>query len=243
MSRCGSTLAAQMLASLEQNIVISEPPPVDSILRSNTKNPAITDDERINWLKWMVSAFGQTRNAETHYFIKFDSWNTLDLDLIERAFPNVPWIFLYRNPVEVIVSQMRQRGAQMVPGSIEQLLPGLDLTEVLTMPAEEYCARVLARICESAINSAGSRNALLINYNELPEAVTSSMLEHFGVEYLPEDVQRMKNAARFNAKTPQMTFSPDSAEKREQASDAALQAAEKWVNPLYERLEKIRKSR
>jgi gluconate kinase len=240
MSRCGSTLAARMLSSPAQNIVLSEPPPVDSILRSNAKNPAITDEQRIDWLKWIVGAFGQKRNDEKHFFIKFDSWSTLDLDLIARAFPETPWIFLYRNPVEVIVSQMRQRGAQMVPGAIGEILPGLDLTEILRMPPEEYCARILARICESAANHAQSRNALLINYNQLPEAVTSVMLEHFGVEYAPEDIENIKNAAQFNAKTPQMTFAPDSETKRNEASGAALQAAEKWVNPLYERLEKIR---
>ena len=188
----------------------------------------------------MVSAFGQKRNGEKNYFIKFDSWNTLDLDLIFRAFPDVPWIFLYRNPVEVIVSQMRQRGAYMVPGAIEQILPGLDLAKVLQMPPEEYCARILAKICESAINHAENRRALFVNYNGLPEAVTSAMLEHFRVEYAPEDIENIKSAAQFNAKTPQLPFAPDSAAKRSEASEAARKAAEFWVNPLYERLEKIR---
>jgi gluconate kinase len=240
MSRCGSTLVAQMLSSLAQNIVISEPPAIDSILRSNTKNPAITDRQRIDWLKWIVSAFGQKRNDEKYYFIKFDSWSMIDLDLIRRAFPEVPWIFLYRNPIEVLVSQMRERGSQMIPGAIGQILPGLDFMETLQMPPEEYCARVLARFCENAIGGAKSGNALMINYNQLPEVVTSAMIEHFQINYSPEDIENMKNAARFNAKTPGIPFASDSAAKRNQASDAARQAAEKWINPLYEQLEKIR---
>lgn len=240
MSRCGSTLVTQMLAALAQNIVISEAPPIDFILRSNTKNPAITDEQRADWLKWMVGALGQKRTDEKYYFIKFDSWSTFDLDLIERAFPEVPWIFLYRNPVEVIVSQMRRRGALMLPGAVGQILPGLDLTEIMQMPPEEYCARILARTCESAINRAQNRNARMINYNQLPEAVTSVMLEHFGINYAREEIDNIKNAAQFDAKTPRMTFAPDSQAKRNEASEAALAAAEYWVNPLYERLEKIR---
>lgn len=240
MSRCGSTLVARMLAALGQNIVISEPPPVDSILRSNEKNPSITDQQRIDWLKWMVSAFGQKRNGGKNYFIKFDAWNTLDLDLITRAFPEVPWIFLYRNPVEVIVSQMRERGALMLPGAIGQILPGIDLTKVLQMPPEEYCARVLARICEGALNHAENQNALFVNYKHLPEAVTSGMLEHFRIDYAPRDIENIKSAAQFNAKVPRKTFAPDSAAKRNEASEAARNAAEKWVNPLYEQFEKIR---
>ena len=38
LSRCGSTLISQMLAALDRNIVMSEPPPVDSVLRANLKN-------------------------------------------------------------------------------------------------------------------------------------------------------------------------------------------------------------
>lgn len=241
MSRCGSTLVSQMLAALSQNIVISEPLPINSILRANLKNPEISDERRIEWLQWIINAFGQKRNAEEKYFfIKFDSWNTLDLALIERAFPGVPWIFLYRNPVEVIASHMNLRGAQMIPGVVEEMLSGLDSSEVSQMRAEEYCARVLARICETALKCLPNRNALLVNYTQLPEAVTSTVLKHFRAAYLPEDIEQMKNAARFNAKTPQMNFVPDSETKKKQASGAAYAAAEKWVNPLYEKLENIR---
>ena len=242
MSRCGSTLISQMLAALSQNIVISEAPPINSILRANLKNPEISDERRIRWLQWIIGVFGRKRNAdEKHYFIKFDSWNTFDLALIERAFPGVPWIFLYRNPVEVIASHMKLRGAQMIPGVVGQVLPGLDSSEVLQMPPEEYCARILARICESALECLPNRNALLVNYTQLPEAVTSAILKHFRADYTPEDLEQMKNVAQFNAKTPQMNFVPDSETKKKQASEAAHAAAEKWVNPLYEKLEKVKK--
>ncbi len=242
LSRCGSTLVSQMLASTGRNIVLSEPPPVDSVLRANFRNPEITDERRIEWLQWIIGALGRKRNdEEKHYFIKFDSWSTLDLALIERAFPAVPWIFLYRNPVEVIASHMKQRGAQMIPGVVEQILPGLNLTDVLQMSPEEYCARVLARICEAALESLPNRNALLVNYTQLPEAVTSIVTSHFRAAYAPEDIEKMETAARFNAKTPQMNFVPDSETKKKQASEAAHRAAEKWVNPLYEKLENTRR--
>jgi hypothetical protein len=241
MSRCGSTLVSQMLAATAQNIVISEPPPIDLILRSNHKNPEISDERRIEWLQWTIGALGQKRNAEEkYYFIKFDSWSAFDLALIERAFPGVPWIFLYRNPVEVIASHMKLRGAQMIPGVVEKLLPGLNLTDVLQMPPAEYCARVLARICENALNRLPNQNALLVNYTQLPDAVTSIVLKHFRAAYAPEEIEQMKNAAQFSAKTPQMNFVPDSETKKKQAGGAAHAAAEKWVHPLYEKLERER---
>ncbi|MEP6901059.1 MAG: sulfotransferase family protein [Actinomycetota bacterium] len=242
LSRCGSTLVSQMLAALAQNIVISEASPISKILEANFINPQITDQQRIIWLRWMIEAFAQQRNIdERYFFVKFDSWNTINLSLIERAFPDVPWIFLYRNPLEVIVSQMRQRGAQMIPGSIVHILPGMTLTDALQMPPEEYCARVLARFCESALDNCQSPNALLVNYNQLPDAVTSEILEHFRARYEAADIEMMKRATQFDAKTPQMNFIPDTERKKSEASKAAHQAAEKWVNPLYERLENVRR--
>lgn len=241
LSRCGSTLISQMLAALDENIVVSEPPPVDSILRANLNQPEITDEQRITWLQWIINALGQKRSGEEkYYFIKFDSWSTLDLALIRKAFPAVPWIFSYRNPVEIIVSHMKRRGGQMIPGVVGQILPDLDLTDVLKLPPEEYCARVLAQICETALNYLPNQNALAVNYEQLPEAVTSTVIEHFQAAYAPEKIERMKNAAQFNAKMPQMNFVADAETKKKQASEAAREAAAKWVNPLYERLENAR---
>ena len=148
---------------------------------------------------------------------------------------------MYRNPVEIIVSHLRQRGAQMIPGVVGQILPELDAADVLRMPPEEYCARVLARICEAALENLPHQNARLVNYTELPEAVASGVLKHFRLAYAPEDVERMKLSAQFNAKTPRMNFVADTETKKKQASAAALEAAEKWVNPLYEKLENLRR--
>jgi hypothetical protein len=241
MSRCGSTLAAQMFASLEQNIVLSEPSPVDSVLRANALNPAVTDEQRSTWLRWLLMAFGRKRtDAEKHYFIKFDSWTTLEMGLILEAFPDVPWVFLYRDPLEVLVSQMNQRGAQMIPGAIGQLLPGFGLADIMQMQPEEYCARVLAAFCETALRHSDDRRGLLVNYTQMPGAVTSLICEHFNVSYSGDDLVKMHTAGGFNSKAPQRNFTPDSKAKRESAGETVKNMADKWANPIYERLEAAR---
>src|SRR5260221_2794025 len=126
MSRCGSTLVSQMLAALPQNIVISEASCIDSVLRANYRNPQLDEQQRIMWLQGLISAFGQQRYAEQYFYIKFDSWHTLDLPLIRQAFPGVPWFFIYRDPVEVLVSNMRQMAGHMLGGMIEADQLGLD---------------------------------------------------------------------------------------------------------------------
>jgi gluconate kinase len=240
MSRCGSTLVAQMLAALEKNIVISEASPIDVVLRLDSKI-SVSDADRRIWLQWVISALGQKRRPdEENYFIKFDCWSTLDLRLIRETFPDVPWIFIYRNPVEVIVSHMRQRGWQMIPGTLEKVLPDTSIAEALQMAPEEYCARVLARICETALDYAKDKNALLINYDQLPGAVTNSILNHFRISSTDDEIERMRAVTSFHAKSPRMFFTPDQEEKRKNASEAEVEATNRWLDRSYRLLEQMR---
>src|SRR2546422_7622005 len=59
MSRCGSTLISQMFAAVPRNIVISEARPIDSTLRAQFQAAQVSDERRITWLQWMISALGQ----------------------------------------------------------------------------------------------------------------------------------------------------------------------------------------
>jgi hypothetical protein len=228
-----------MLASLGQNIVISEASPIDFIVRKGE----IDDEVRVAQLRLLINAYGQQRNAEEkNLFIKFDSWNTISLDVIRRAFPDVPWVFLYRNPVEIIVSHIRQRGAHMIQGLIPEILPELSLDEALRLSAEEYCARVMEKICRSALDALKKGDGLAINYHELPGAVSEKILPHFGVSISEKDVEKMLAVTKFNAKNPVMNFSADSESKKREASAAAAGAAENFVNPFFEELENIRRN-
>lgn len=240
MSRCGSTLVAQMLASLAQNLVVSEAAPVDSVLRAGNGEAGVPDDERAAWLRRIIGALGRTmRDDERHYFVKFDAWSIFQLPLVEKAFPGVPRIFLYREPVEVMVSQLRRRGAHMIPGVINPGLFGMDAGEVQQMSPEEYVARVLAKICEAALKHAGP-HATLINYRQLPEAACTLLPALFGVEYTTDELERMRRAAESNAKNPALPFESDSDAKRDEAGERVRETAQRWVAPLYAQLESAR---
>ncbi|HEV3165938.1 MAG TPA: hypothetical protein VGZ22_18055 [Isosphaeraceae bacterium] len=240
MSRCGSTLISQLLASLPSTVVISEAEPIDTILRIS----AVDDDRRIGWLRGLVSALGQRRQGrETHLIIKLDSWNTCALPLIERAFPGVPWVFLYREPVEVLVSQVKQRALYMIPGMLGHA--PIDPATVLlfqTKP-EEYCARVLAAICRAGLQQLQLGRGTALNYRQLPSAVWTSLLDLFGIRPSPPALKQMQLLSQFNAKTPALYFEDDTAAKQREASDAVRRAADEWLRPLHDQLEAIRNRR
>lgn len=240
MSRCGSTLVSQMLAAVESNIVVSEASPIDAVVQAHVWKPDLGDERQHRWLRSMVGALGQKRRGdERRYFIKLDCWHSVALPLFRRVFPSVPWIFLYRDPVEVIVSQLRMPGAQMLPHGIGPSFHNVERSYGPGM-AEDYFAQVLAKICEPALQQHREGGGLLVNYRELPDAVFSTILPHFGVTCSAADRAAMAAAAQFDAKMRGTAFLPDSAAKQQAASPAARAAAERWLGEIYGRLEASR---
>lgn len=241
MSRCGSTLVSQMLAALPHNRVISEASPIDAVVSAKQMRPDLDDDEHAIWLRSIVGALGQPRAAtERNYFIKLDCWHTVALPLFARAFPAVPWIFLYRDPVEVLVSHQQMPGAQMIPGGIGRDLFGIDVSSAIASQAD-YHSRVLAGICEPVLRSAGNKG-MLVNYRQLPEALWSSILPHFGVASSEQDRTTMTEAARYDAKMPGTEFTADSETKQRKAAaiGPVRAAAEKYLSSIYRQLEAAR---
>ncbi len=238
MSRCGSTLVSQMLAASKCNIVLSEAGPIDTILRAHFRNPNVSEDTRIQWLQWMVGTLGWKRHPEEKsLFIKFDCWHALFLPVILRAFPRVPWIFIYREPIEVWASQLTHRGAQMIPGVLEPAMFGWDASTVSAMTLDEYGSRVLAEICKAALRQIQTGTGKLVNYRQLPDQAWPALLEFWGAEFPPDDAKRMAVAAKRNAKNPFLPFEEDSKARQQSATDGIRALSRQWLDESYGQLE------
>jgi hypothetical protein len=243
MSRCGSTLVSQMLAALASNLVVSEASPIDAVVQAAHWWPDLDETRHAAWLTSIVGAFGQQRGGdERRYFVKLDCWHTLALPLFRRAFPAVPWVFLYRDPIEVLASQVSQPGTQMLPRGTGPDLYGIERSYG-PGAAEDYYARVLAKVCEPVLRHYGQGGGLLVNYRELPDALVTAILPHFGVACGGADRAAMIEATRYDAKSPSVTFTPDSEAKQRGASAAIHAAAERWLRDPYSRLEALRGAR
>jgi hypothetical protein len=190
-----------------------------------------------------VSALGQRRAGhETRYFIKFDSLATDALPFIRRTFPEVPWIFLYRDPEEVLASQLSDPGAAMSPGIIRgPAVLQQSLNDTLAMSVEEHAARIIGTLCRCACLAAG-RGGLFVNYTQLPEAVWNGIATHFGIHFSAAEIEIMRNITAFHAKHPRAKFVPDGELKRLGISAPAREAAARWIQPHFEELENLRLS-
>ena len=234
MSRCGSTLVSQMLAALPRNIVVSEASPIDAVVRARRWRPELSDETHAAWLKLMIGSLGQPRAGERNYFIKLDCWHTMQLPLFAHAFPDVPWTFLYRDPVEVLVSQLRMPGMHMVPGMLAPDLFAVEPSESARNP-EHYRAGVLAQICAPVLQRYTSGRSLLINYRQLPQAVWTGIMPHFGVACSEQDRDVMTRVTHYDAKTPNFEFTPDTETKQREATASIRASADERLGTIYRR--------
>jgi hypothetical protein len=195
----------------------------------------------VRWLRAVTAALGRRRHPqERDLFIKLEGWHVLVLPLIRRAFPDVPWVFLYRDPVVVMASLDRLRPRQMLPGGIDPALLGLPPEPAMSL--DRFGAFVLDRFCRAAIEHYGTGGGLLVEHRELPQAVPNRLLDHFALSYGAEELARMRETARFDAKQPGRRYSDDSDEKRRNASAEIRDLAATLLVPLHARLDALRRS-
>jgi hypothetical protein len=228
MSRCGSTLAAQMFAARRDTLVLSEAAPLDAVLGAD---PDV--------LRGMVAALGQRRTPEQrHLVVKLDAWAVFHLARIRAAFPDVPWVFLFRDPVPVLESQLRQRGSYLIPGMLPESFTGISAERAVAMPPEELCARVLATVCETALDAADP-DALFVDHALLPRAAPDAIAPWFGIPCPPAERRRMLERARSDAKTPGLPFDSVRDGGDRGVDPRIRRAAEEHLAPVYARLRSV----
>ncbi len=234
MSRCGSTLVSQMLAALPEHIVLSEPAPLDAILRTDRRGAS--DHQRIAWLRAWISAIGQPRNGEQRLYVKLDAWQTFDLPLLRRAFPDTPWIFLYRNPIEVMVSASKVPGMHLVPNMVDLNTLAIAPFDAQQMTHLQYIARVLAEVLRAALQYIGPLGGKALDYATLPESVITTIAPHFNLSLNASQIAAINATTPFHAKQPQMYFEPDALSKQQEANEEMYALCAAHLDPLYVQL-------
>jgi hypothetical protein len=225
MSRCGSTLVSRMLGQIEGVVALSEPPIVGELLRARRFNPGLGEPEIAGWLRAAVAALvGAAGGGQA--VVKLEAGGMLHLRLLRQAFPRTPWIFLHRDPVEVMLSQARERSSEMLPGVIEAVLP-----LPADLPPDEACARTLGAICEAAAEALDDAG-LAVAYDTLPDAVETRIAPHFGLALDGAARARMAEVATRSARRGDLPFVP----RQEDADDAIRALAGRWVAPPLARL-------
>lgn len=214
VSRCGSTLASQLLALDKKSIVLSEVPFLDELIRWKFKDK--NNEDLFPYLKHAVALYGQKRSGEEkNLVIKTDSWHVLFYDELRKLFPSTPFILLYRNPAEVIRSHQKRRGIQAVPGLLQPTIFGFDAAEINQLSLDEYMAKVLEKYFEKFLSIISSdKNSLAINYNECAVSITKKIAAIAKIDLTEKDLEAIKARAGFHAKYPEQKFLEETPEEK-----------------------------
>lgn len=265
-SRCGSTLVANLLASMsESHRVYSESgPPVTAMMLSCEGDQMFNCDDRlaVPLLRDTMYIMQRSDNSmETHVFFKIQSAGTLHIDTFLEAFPETPWFFVYRSPVEVMVSHLQGslgktniknancvRHQRMNPPSqvLDILERDLHTRNSLDVDPIDYCAAHLASITESALKGLhSSHTGRAVNYQHLPDALWDDLIpNHLHIPVSPAALSQMQVTSGQYSKgrdtqAKKGDFQGDSEHKEAIASSSLKRAAHQILESSFEELEQL----
>lgn len=246
-SRCGSTLLANACRAVADSIVLSEAYAIDKLIaRFITDTTAGDVKEAVYsvFLRGVVHVLGQRRTGrERRLCVKFSCCSVAQIERVRRIWPQVPWIFLYRDPVETIVSNLSDVPPWLIDGDRRILASIVDASPaaVAEMTLAELCARAVGAFYEQAHRLANG-NCMLLNYKQLSPAVISRTLSFFNVSPSPTEMEAIARLNEVYSKAVSGTrqFVADGEAKQKLASSLVREMAERWAIEPYRLLEQKR---
>jgi hypothetical protein len=239
-SRCGSTLVANACRALDDAIVLSEANPIDKLIArfiTDAANDPVKGSLYSVLIRAAVNALAYSA-GQPRVFVKFSCCGISQLERIRRIWPDVPWLFLYRDPVETIVSNMTTVPAWLVDEDRRILahITGTTSAAVAEMSLEELCARSLGSFYSTA-HSLANDDSMLLNYNQIS---VTNILDFFNVSPSAEELERITSGSRIYSKEASGTreFVPDAAAKQNSASNRIRQFARQFAIGPYQLLER-----
>ena len=243
-SRCGSTLLANACRALNDSLVIAEAPVIDKLAsRFFTDADPGSSKELLYMLllRATIALLGQRRGHNyQRYFVKFACTTTLQIERIRRIWPSVPFVFLYRDPVEIVVSNLKAIPQWMQPQSnpaTAAAIIGVEERNVTSLSHEEFCARTLGRFFQVVLDNRSNRTRV-INYSLVSDDWLIEAMSHFGLTLSAAEVDAISKVSRLYSKdlSGNQPFVSDSILKKASATDYIIQLVEKWSKASYEKL-------
>jgi hypothetical protein len=255
-SRCGSTLAANSMMALnpEKNRVYSESaPPIAAIKACGEDFSECSVEASANLLKDVVYMMGRSNDLKEEYlYFKFQSITTRMMQSFRTAFPTTPWMFLYRESVQVMMSHLddlshtshalcvrgKNKSAQIYSFVKRE---GYNLHD---LEDEEICAIHLATFCESALKNLEEANGLGLAVKYSPDLVHDFLdvifPKHFNAIVDAAGRERVLKVSGTYSKNrgdqEEGAFKSDSESKEENASNAIREASKLFLDPLFDAL-------
>ena len=235
VGRCGSTLLAKVLSRPDRHIVIKEAEPLQQVL--GVEFEEVFSDNRSRYFQSLLNIYGHRRlPVHERFFVKFSSNHVKRLALIRRLYPSVPWLFLYRNPYEIIPTSLEGpawfiRNKNTAEGAFEA---GLLIEAVEQMSDLEFSVQVESSTLRIAIENTCD-HCLFVDYTQLRPENLPKILRFFGLDVTKEEYDEMDAQFGIYSKSDgeSVPFVPDSAAKRDKVTDEIGKAIDNELWGLY----------
>lgn len=217
MSRCGSTYSANFFATDPKNKVYNEPLLLSRVF-SKTGDTLQEQKER---LKLAIQLLGAgSKINQKRLIIKMSSIHISQFNLIDELYPQVPKIFIKRNPKEVIVSTVNRPP--------EHLNLKIKEGDSSSMVCSDYILSILERAKEANFNA-------VIDYKNLENDLKKLDKQLFNSEFSAERLHLLKSNAANYSKSLGEIFSPDTIAKHKEweTYSAKTKKAIQYIDSLY----------
>ncbi|KAL3917208.1 MAG: hypothetical protein SGILL_004820 [Bacillariaceae sp.] len=253
-SRCGSTLVANSMIAMdpEKHRTYSESSPPIAAMKSVCPNfQQCSEEQAAKILQDVIYMMSRTDDPkEERVFFKFQSITSQSISTFQMAFPKVPWMYVYREPVQVMMSHVKDdpkltraictRSRVGRPPKIIQAIAhrhGYD--DSRDLESAQYCAAHLASLTESAVENLNDM-AIPINYAELPSIMWEKIMPRiFGRPLSQKEIDNMESVSHEYSKGRGQRageFKGDSEQKAQAASTEVKEAAEEFLTDSYDKL-------
>eukprot|EP00521_Asterionellopsis_glacialis_P017057 CAMPEP_0195292090 /NCGR_PEP_ID=MMETSP0707-20130614/8607_1 /TAXON_ID=33640 /ORGANISM="Asterionellopsis glacialis, Strain CCMP134" /LENGTH=438 /DNA_ID=CAMNT_0040352479 /DNA_START=27 /DNA_END=1343 /DNA_ORIENTATION=- len=256
----GASLVSNALvaASPSTTRVVSHSRALANVLKACGNNPEQPCDRQkhIQILQDVVYLLGRTNDShETQMFVTLDATATVHLDLVREAFPDVPWIFVYRNPdavlQKVLATQDKQmclknrrnptKGLQDFVGKMSNQGEQKNTSTLQELEDEEVCSALLGTYLHKALEEyekdvpehyVGGR---LVNYDEelLTKEGLFHVLEFLDVHAEDEAQSRIETQRQKKSNDGKSTEWKGDEDANSEMSDTGKQANQKYVQSLH----------
>jgi hypothetical protein len=200
--RSGSTLLAKILARTRRNLVISEAAPQNQIWEflaaDGEKFPEKSERNKRIYKNLLLAMARKRVAAHEKHFIKFTSFNIRFFDFIKSVFPDVPSVFLYREPKRILASLNKK------PAAWSDLKNQESVKFLLGVSPEKATTGFAAQAIESFFTVAlrhGSGKLKYLNFDKLNRENLPIVFKFFNVEAEESELKLMQSEFNFYSKS------------------------------------------
>jgi hypothetical protein len=250
-SRCGSTLVANSMIAMDpvkHRSYSESKPAINALYICDEDFSKCSQEQAAAVLKDTMYLMSRSDDhREERSFFKFQSIASQAIRTFQIAFPDVPWMYIYRDPVQVMMSHVKDdpsmkrtictKTRRFPPAEIHAIAKrhGRSVHE---LSGVEYCAAYLSLLTETAVYNLNDM-AIPVLYHQLPNIMWEEImpkifgrpLKQFEIDNLEAISQTYSKGQKYKGE-----YKDDSKEKEKLATDEVREAADEFLKESYDQL-------